>query len=166
MAQPAYQQPVYQQPNGCTNCSANAPPQTTTVVAPPSTYSSPQPTPAAPTQQQPSASAEPQPSLNDQNGDRTYREYPSNQTPPVQPEPGSESETEDPYKVNKGDSSTYFEAPKLFNPKDRTAQRSIAPVRTALYEQPASYRQTSIARGPITAEQAELDAAGWTTAAP
>jgi hypothetical protein len=61
-----------------------------------------------------------------------------------------------------GDSSTYFEAPQLFQ-KDRTAQRgSIAPVRTALYQQPVTYHQTSaVARGPVTAAQVQQDAAGW-----
>jgi hypothetical protein len=83
----------------------------------------------------------------------------------VQPEPGAETEQKDPYDVNKTDNGAYFEAPKLFNPKDRTARStSIAPVRTAVYEQPVSYRQTSTApRGPITAAQARQDAIGWTS---
>jgi hypothetical protein len=87
----------------------------------------------------------------------------------VQPTPGSEAEEKkvDPYEVKKSESGAYFEAPQLFNPKDRTARStSIAPVRTAVYEQPVSYRQTSSAsRGPITAEQARIDAIGWTSGA-
>jgi len=74
----------------------------------------------------------------------------------VQPTPHPE------YDVKKTDNSSYLEAPKLFNPKDRTAQRSIAPVRTALYEQPAKFQRASTARATITAEQAQKDAAGWT----
>ena len=56
----------------------------------------------------------------------------------------------------------YFEAPKLFNPNDRTASRVAAPVHNAIYEKPASYHQVST--GPITAAQAQQDAAGWTSA--
>jgi hypothetical protein len=79
----------------------------------------------------------------------------------IQPEPGSDANGEDPYKVD-GDSSTYFQAPKLFDPSDRTARRSIAPVTTALYEKPVSYRSISAQR--VTAEQAERDASGWISA--
>jgi hypothetical protein len=65
----------------------------------------------------------------------------------------------------KSESSTYFEPPKLFNPNDRTAKRSIAPVRTAVYEQRVSYRNTSTAlRGPVSDAQAKLDAQGWSSA--
>jgi hypothetical protein len=117
----------------------------------------PQPTPAA----QPNGGAsEPRPDYN------TKR--PTDINAPVngvQPEPGAETEQTDPYDVNKADNGAYFEAPKLFNPQDRTARStSIAPVRTAVYHQPVSYRQTTTApRGPITAEQARKDAFGWTS---
>jgi hypothetical protein len=98
---------------------------------------------------------------------QTSANRPADTTPnTVQPEPGTDSKSPSPYDVKKsGDSSTYFEAPQLFQ-KDRTAQRgSIAPVRTALYQQPVSYHQTSTAsRGPITAAQAQQDAAGWASA--
>jgi hypothetical protein len=60
-------------------------------------------------------------------------------------------------------SATYFEAPKLFNPNDRTASRVAAPVRNALYEKPVSYRPASFT-GHITAAQVQEDAAGWTSA--
>jgi hypothetical protein len=65
--------------------------------------------------------------------------------------------------VKKGDNSTYNEAPKLFSPQDRTAQRNIAPVHNALYKQPASYREVSTARIVVTAEQAHKDAIGWSS---
>jgi hypothetical protein len=95
---------------------------------------------------------------------RTYREErPANGgQQEIQPEPGPDVNGEDPYKVE-GDSSTYFQAPKLFDPSDRTAQRSIAPVTTALYEKPVSYRQVSTQ--PISRQQAERDAAGWVSTA-
>jgi hypothetical protein len=81
----------------------------------------------------------------------------------IQSDPATEKSKEEAYKVN-GDSGAMFEAPKLFNPKDRTAQRSIAPVRTAVYEQPVSYRNTStVRRGPVSDEQARIDAIGWTS---
>jgi hypothetical protein len=62
------------------------------------------------------------------------------------------------------DSATYLEPPKLFDPKDRTAARRISPVHTALYEKPISYRRVSARSVKISAEQARLDAAGWTSA--
>jgi hypothetical protein len=65
--------------------------------------------------------------------------------------------------VKKKDNSTYLEAPKLFSPQDRTAQRSIAPVHNALYKEPASFRQVSTARTVVTAEQAHKDASGWSS---
>jgi hypothetical protein len=55
-----------------------------------------------------------------------------------------------------------FEAPKLHDPNDRTAQRSIAPVKTALYREPVRYHNVSTRR--VTAEQARQDAIGWTSA--
>jgi hypothetical protein len=85
----------------------------------------------------------------------------ANGTQEIQPEPAAEpSQKDDPYDVN-GDSSTYFQAPKLFDPNDRTAQRSIAPVTTAVYEKPVSYRQASTL---TSLQQAELDAVGWISA--
>lgn len=74
----------------------------------------------------------------------------------------SESEVEDPYKVKDTDSATYFEAPKLHDPNDRTASRGVSTVKTAVYKQPVSYRSVSMKR--ITDEQARQDAIGWTSA--
>jgi hypothetical protein len=85
----------------------------------------------------------------------------------VQPEPGTDTEQKTPYdSVKKSDNSTYLEAPKLFNPKDRTAMHTgAASVRTAVYEQPVSYHKTAaVARGPVTAAQAQQDAIGWSSA--
>ncbi len=128
------------------------------------TAAPPQPIVAGPgtTVIQQNGASEPRPTI-DQNQQsppqNTYRKIPTDSAQPqIQPQPG----TNDPYDVKKNDNATYFEAPKLF-PKDRTAQRSIAPVRTALYEQPVSYHQISTARGTITAQQAQQDAIGWTS---
>jgi len=83
------------------------------------------------------------------------------QPPPQSPAQPASSHPE--YEVKKNDNSTYLEAPKLFNPRDRTAQRSIAPVHNALYTQPASYHQVSTARTIVTADQAQKDAIGWSS---
>jgi hypothetical protein len=96
------------------------------------------------------------------------------QRPPVngdtsgaQPAPGDDT-SEDPevapYKVN-SESSTYFEAPKLHDPNDRTAQRGVlAPVKTAIYKQAAGYRSVAAQPQRVTAEQARQDAVGWASA--
>jgi hypothetical protein len=82
-------------------------------------------------------------------------------TPPETP--GADGGTTPPEGATNGDpNATYFEAPKLFNPNDRTAKRVAAPVWKALYERPVAARQVSTGR--ITAAQAERDAAGWTSA--
>ena len=165
--QASYQAPVttYQPPAaGCSNCSASAPPvQQTIAQAPQSGTLQPTPAPSTyATQQQPQPTPATQPAAADQRPtlqapQQTSANRPADTTPStVQPEPGTDSKSPSPYDVKKsGDSSTYLEAPQLFQ-KDRTAQRgSIAPVRTALYQQPVSYRQTATAaRGPVTAAQA------------
>jgi hypothetical protein len=54
------------------------------------------------------------------------------------------------------------EAPKLIDPSsDRTVRRSIAPVKSALYVQPAAYRNVSTKQ--ITMEQVRQDAIGWSS---
>jgi hypothetical protein len=58
----------------------------------------------------------------------------------------------------------YFEAPELFSPQDRAAQSRVAPVKMALYEQPIRHHRVSAKPLQVTAEQAELDAAGWRSA--
>jgi hypothetical protein len=61
-------------------------------------------------------------------------------------------------------SGAYFEAPELFSPQDRAAQSRVAPVKMALYEQPIRHHRVSAKPLQITAQQAELDAAGWRSA--
>ena len=173
-AAPAVSQAVYQQPAGCASCATPA-----AVVAPAPAMAAPAPQGAAP----PAPTPAPQSTYGTQNGAPPYlspgatvperqqeTQRPANGTQngtqngaqqEIQPEPGNDTNGKDPYDVN-GESSTYFQAPKLFDPSDRTAQRSIAPVTTALYEKPVSYRNVSLQR--ITAEQAQLDAAGWISA--
>jgi hypothetical protein len=72
---------------------------------------------------------------------------------------GAAEETQD---NTSGGSGALLEAPELFGPNGRTAKRSVAPVRTAVYEQPVSQRRVSSAMPRrVTAEQAARDAVGW-----
>jgi hypothetical protein len=99
--------------------------------------------------------------------ERTFqRPVNGDQQQDVQPEPGSDSGDAELERVPEGDgaeSSTFFEPPKLFNPNDRTARRSIDPVRTAIYQQDVSHMRVSAQR-KINAQQAQRDAAGWVSA--
>lgn len=64
-------------------------------------------------------------------------------------------------KTNSEPSANYFEAPKLFNPNDRTAARVAAPVRNAVYERPTSYRPISTSHSyAAPTQQVEP---GWTS---
>jgi len=53
------------------------------------------------------------------------------------------------------DSSTYFEAPKLFNPRDRTANRPSVEVHNAVYSQQVTHHAAS------HVPASEVDANGW-----
>ncbi|MEX2092495.1 MAG: hypothetical protein WD971_07445, partial [Pirellulales bacterium] len=59
------------------------------------------------------------------------------------------------------DSATNLQAPKLFDPNDRTAARHVAPVWTAVYHK-LSGAEPSVQ--PVSWQQAERDAEGWTSA--
>jgi hypothetical protein len=181
--QTTYQQPTgvqVQQP-GCPSCQAA---QSQTTSAPPASTSPPQyqspqeqnaPQQVMQQPQQPQQtttdSTNTQPSLGPPEGQGQGQTQPETFRKPVegtdqnaQPAtPGPGEETNGSGTTTEAENATYFEAPKLFNPKDRTASRSIAPVRTALYEQPATMRPASAGRVVITKEQAERDAEGWTS---
>jgi len=164
---------VEQAAPGCASCAGAAVVTGPPVAAPqqfaapaPQQSAAPAPTPAPPQTFSPQGeapsgeapSADPNtPTERQQEAQRP----PTDDTQDIQPEPAAEppATTPDPYETKKEDSSTFFQAPKLFDPNDRTAQRSIAPVTTALYEKPVSYRSVSTRR--ITRDQAEADAAGW-----
>ncbi len=80
----------------------------------------------------------------------------------------------DPRPEAEADSSTYYNAPRLFDPRDRTAARSYqksrkptADVWTAVYRGPTKHRQASTrvrkqAAPRSSRSQAEIDAEGWT----
>jgi len=160
----------YQQP-GCPSCA----PGTATgpsYGSPTETYGSAAngtgPTPAAPQRTYPQNGApeiDPGANVPTQREQGVQRPATDDTLQNIQPEPADNDTNNgpeaDPYKVN-GDPSTFFQAPKLFDPNDRTAQRSVAPVTTALYQKPVSYRNVSAQR--ITPQQAERDAAGWVSA--
>jgi hypothetical protein len=93
----------------------------------------------------------------------TFRQEPASTAPTdTAPAPGGDSEGIDPYDPSKDNGASYFQAPKLFDPNDRTARRHIAPVTKALYEKSVAYR--SVSARPISLKQAQQDATGWTSA--
>ncbi len=94
-------------------------------------------TQAAPqaTEQQPELSPSDTPAM-----ERTYRKPVDDVTP--MPAPTEED-----------NGASTFEAPQLFNPQDRTAQRSVAPVWQAVYHKPAASQ--------TVAEPASYHPSGW-----
>ena len=82
---------------------------------------------------------------------------------PVTPAPAPADE------MDANDESANFQAPKLLDPNDRTAQRHMAPVWTAVYHRVGgaapAVQPVSDVKPMSGAEQQEADAAGWTSAA-
>ncbi|HJQ81458.1 MAG TPA: hypothetical protein VJ828_15965 [Lacipirellulaceae bacterium] len=175
---PAYA-PVYDPCSGCSTCGVSgvgqasyqssdcascgvAPSSGTTVIVPNGTVV----TPGA----QRSAPSEPQPELapgEQVAPERTYQRPTSNGgQQEVQPEPGRDANEDELESLLEGDgaeSSTYFEPPKLFDLNDRTARKSIAPVRRAIYQKRVTHSTISMPRS-VSAERAQQDAEGWTSA--
>jgi hypothetical protein len=137
----------------CPNCSASAvapAAYTEAVVSPPpaSTYGTSATTPPA--------TNEPTPALPqnlDVPAERSIREA-------DKPLPADPLELE-PKAQPADDSATNLQAPKLFDPSDNTAARHPAPVWTAVYHR-VSGSDTATAQ-PISYQQAQEDAAGWTS---
>jgi hypothetical protein len=157
-------QTSYQQPSSCSTCNGGV--QQQTVIT-----EQRQPEPAAPQQTfspesgSSSTNSAAAPSVDPNASVPIQREEQrpvTNGEEAAQPGPGGESGDYDPYETTNGDGSTYLQPPKLFDPNDRTAQRSIAPVTTALYQKQVSYRNVSTA--PVTAAQVKQDAIGWSSA--
>jgi hypothetical protein len=139
--------------SSCPNCTAG------TVSQAAYTESTPSSTYVPPTSG--STSTEPTPSLD--LDELVPHERSMDVQKPVTPEPAPADDTE------ASDESANFQAPTLLDPNDRTAQRHMAPVWTAVYHriggaapavQPISHSEPT-----SSAEQAEADAAGWTSAA-
>jgi hypothetical protein len=134
----------------CASCAAGTVSQ--------ATYSEPVAAPATTTYGTPSSSpAEPTPALPPNvtvPTERTLREAekPVPAEPPLQPEPQADATD---------DSATNLQAPKLFDPNDRTAERHMAPVRTAIYHK-LSGAEPSVQ--PISWQQVERNAEGWSSA--
>jgi hypothetical protein len=148
---------------GCSSCGV-APANGSTVIVPNGTVVPPTST------QQGAPSSEPQPELAPSEqvpSERTYQRPPNGGAQqPVQSEPDDDADEADLESVLEGeasDGSSYFEPPKLFDLNDRTAQRSIAPVRHAVYQQQVTHTNVSAPRS-ATAERARQDAKGWTSA--
>jgi hypothetical protein len=85
------------------------------------------------------------------------RQYQESEKPlPAEPptlEPQPQDDTAD---------DSAMQAPQLFDPNDRTAERHAAPIWTAVYHKPAVGIQPTVQN--ISWQQAELDAEGWTSA--
>lgn len=156
-------QASYEQP-ACATCNGSSPVHVQQEPPAPS----PEPATPPPTFAQPSATgASEKPALPADSsvpGEQQQNKPPTNGAE-SQPGPGEDTGAtpeKELYKVENTDSATMFQAPKLHDPNDRTALRSIAPVKNALYKQPVSYRDVSMRR--VSAEQARQDAIGWTSA--
>ena len=131
---------VYGSSTDCPNCASTA----TTTTPTPSTYSTPS------TQTQPTLAPDENPPVQ-----RTLRPETSDET--------TDSSAKAADKVDNSNTSSssgnFFEAPKLFNPRDRVTQHSNTPVQMAIYQKPVTAQGTS----DTTANraQAERDAMGW-----
>lgn len=80
-------------------------------------------------------------------------------SPPVETPEGEKS-------LMDGDEASYFRAPKLFAPQDRTTKRPTAPVWHAVYKRDAQVRSISHQQpaAPRAGEHKKLDASGWGSA--
>lgn len=101
--------------------------------------------------------------------ERREEQKPATNGAEVQPSPGGDTteptqtpEGEFYKKLQSSEPSTMLEPLKLHDPNDRTAWRSIAPVKNAVYRQPVAPRSVSLQR--VTREQVRQDAVGWTSA--
>jgi len=95
-----------------------------------------------------SAPPTPQPALDPSERIPASSNYPSESE-------NSSGTSDDPSPVT--DSNTYLEPPKLFSPRDRSANRPTVEVRNAVYRQPVTNHATSYA----PARELEVDEHGW-----
>jgi hypothetical protein len=128
------------QDSGCSTCGVS---QAATISSPPSsTY----------------PTSEPRPTLAPSDNPPVEREVqrPVESANEIRPEPQSEV-----YEEN----ASFFEPPRLFNPKDQTAARNAeVSVRTAVYEKPVAGQQPITRTVSISRAEAERDATGWSSA--
>jgi hypothetical protein len=135
------------QTSDCASCGTSYQ-STTSTSTPDSAYAPPQ-------QQQQS-----QPELAPNESPPAERTFRKEETPDVTPDPYAVPDDES--DLQDSGSATYFEAPQLFNPSDRSAARPATPVWQAVYHKPVDER--TVATQPVTWQQAQQDAAGWTSA--
>ncbi len=154
---------VYESPSsGCASC--NAPASYSSNVAPSNYYDS------APTQQ----SYNPQSFTPQTPGQPTPAPgLGPNENPPAErsilEKPEMQQDDAADLGPSAADSSTYFEAPQLYDPRDRTTQRPTAPVWNAVYEKPAdgaAVRRTSMKvasepQAPVRRSQVGFE--GWSS---
>jgi hypothetical protein len=104
---------------------------------------------------------------------RTQPQLAPSENPPTErtyesDKPAAAEEDEEVYPKPSDDSSdesaSFFEAPRLFNPKDQTALgNGAAPVRTAVYHTPVAGQPSTMRNISVSRQQARLDAEGWTS---
>jgi hypothetical protein len=153
-----------EQPQPCTNCSTGI-------------TTSPSPTPAVSTQtfetQQPGLNPTEQvPSTRAQkpaesSGGTNPSETPSSSQSGSEASTTPNTDSLEKYLGEEKNSAEYFQAPKLFDPTDKTVKLSPAPIHMAVYKRSAGESPDhSIQARPIsiTVEKARRDAIGWTSA--
>lgn len=140
-------QAVYAAPlsSGCSSCG-----ETTTYDSQP-VYTSPS-APLSPTP------ADPQPALGPQDNPPAERSF-----KPELSDPNSGISTE--ADEASSESGAYWQAPPLFDPRDRVTQKSPAPVWQAVYRRPAEQQVTTARATSATSRGAhQVGASGWTSA--
>lgn len=146
-------QAVYQQPAaGCANCGTSSAGAVQT-YGPSATSSGAAPSPdLAPSSGQPPALGPTENPPLERSYQETQKPDTSSESAPLQPMPADEEA---------GDSAN-LQAPQLFDPSDRTAERHQAPVWTAVYHKPVDATTGKVYS--VSRRQALADAEGWTSA--
>lgn len=174
VSQASFVESSTQPTSGCSSCGQNAASSNSTFVPAPNTtpiqgapqggQQSLEPTPAPAIS--PSQPVAPERTGVQKPADNSVQPPPAETTPPAQP--GSTPEASG--GATEQNNSTFVAPPLLlFNPQDKTAQtpsRVAAPVTVAIYERPiaASTAAAKVSSKPVTWQQAQQDAVGWTSA--
>ncbi|NOZ40847.1 MAG: hypothetical protein GXP24_11560 [Planctomycetes bacterium] len=155
-------QAAYSEP-GCSSCAGGS---SVGNVLPPSNSGLPNVGPQTP---QPSFSPEPAPANSPYGANRPVEGHDSHNVEPPADEVDPLKEHDPGPAKTEVDPSTYYNAPRLLDPRDRTAARSYkqshkptVEVWTAVYRGPAKHRNISNTNSQPQRSQAEIDADGWT----
>ena len=162
VSQAAYVEPAYAAP-GCSSCAGGSASHAAPSVPyqSPNSYESPNVGPPTP---QPRLEPEPAPQGPSYRSNK-HPARPGDLDAPAKEEADPFDEF-DPGPAGEVDPSTYFNAPRLLDPSDRTAVRSrsrkpTVDVWQAVYRKPATASQVSQTSARRARTQAEIDAEGW-----